>query len=68
MAKITDWLNRRPDGVYQLNISVKGEYAQELADALEFLKRREIMRSKSELATQAIIESARTKGLHKNEI
>jgi len=56
MAKIADYLNKRPNGVYQLNISIKQDDAQRLADALEYLKRHGgLTKSKSELAVNAII-------------
>jgi hypothetical protein len=59
MAKITDWLNVRKGGVAQLNISVKTDLQQPLADALEWLKVNNIRASKSELAATAIIEYAK---------
>ena len=56
MARIEDYLNIRPDGVAQLNISVKADQAQSLADALEYLKiRGGLTKSKSELAVNAIV-------------
>lgn len=55
MAKVEDWINVRPDGAMQLNLSVKRDDAENLAAALEQLKRKNLTASKSELAVKAII-------------
>jgi hypothetical protein len=53
-------LNIRPTGQIQLNISVRTEIAQEVADALASLMRLEenLGRSKSEIVCEAIIAYA----------
>ena len=63
MVKINRVLNVRPTGQVQLNISVRAEIAQEVADALASLMRLEenLGRSKSEIVCEAIIVYAKAK-------
>jgi len=63
MVKINRVLNVRPTGQVQLNISVRAEIAQEVADALASLMRLEenLGRSKSEIVCEAIIAYAKAK-------
>jgi len=58
MVDPTKVLNLRRDKEYQVNISVKSEYVQQVADALDFLLRLDPYKSKSELFCQAIIAFA----------
>jgi hypothetical protein len=60
MVEISRILNIRPTGQIQLNISVRTEIAQEVADALASLMRLEenLGRSKSEIVCEAIIAYA----------
>jgi len=63
MVRINRVLNVRPTGQVQLNISVRAEIAQEVADALASLMRLEenLGRSKSEIVCEAIIAYAKAK-------
>ncbi len=63
MVEISRVLNIRPTGQVQLNISVRAEIAQEVADALASLMRLEenLGRSKSEIICEAIIVYAEAK-------
>jgi len=63
MVKINRVLNVRPTGQVQLNISVRAEIAQEVADSLASLMRLEenLGRSKSEIVCEAIIAYAKAK-------
>ena len=60
MVEISRVLNIRPTGQIQLNISVRTEVAQEVADALASLMRLDenLGRSKSEIVCEAIIAYA----------
>jgi hypothetical protein len=60
MVEISRILNIRPTGQIQLNISVRTEIAQEVADALASLMRLDenLGRSKSEIVCEAIIAYA----------
>jgi hypothetical protein len=62
MVEISRVLNIRPTGQIQLNISVRTEIAQEVADALASLMRLDdnLGRSKSEIICEAIIAHAET--------
>lgn len=63
MVEISRLLNIRPTGQVQLNISVRTESAQEVADALASLMRLDdnLGRSKSEIICEAIIAYAEAK-------
>ena len=63
MVEISRVLNIRPTGQIQLNISVRTETAQEVADALASLMRLDdnLGRSKSENICEAIIADAEAK-------
>ncbi|MBU0494894.1 MAG: hypothetical protein KKA73_16980 [Chloroflexi bacterium] len=63
MVEISRILNIRPSGQAQLNISVRSEIAQEVANALASLMRLEenLGHSKSEIVCEAIIAYAGTK-------
>jgi hypothetical protein len=63
MVEISRVLNIRPTGQIQLNISVRTEIAQEVADALASLMRLDdnLGRSKSEIICEAIIAYAEAK-------
>ena len=63
MVEISRVLNIRPTGQIQLNISVRTEVAQEVADALASLMRLDenLGRSKSEIVCEAIIAYAMVK-------
>jgi hypothetical protein len=63
MVEIGRVLNIRPTGQIQLNISVRTEIAQEVADALASLMRLDdnLGRSKSEIICEAIIAYAEAK-------
>ena len=63
MVEISRLLNIRPTGQVQLNISVRTETAQKVADALASLMRLDdnLGRSKSEIICEAIIASTALK-------
>jgi len=58
VADITKYLNVRKGRSYQINASVPEDRAQEIADALEFLKMRDVTRSRSALVCDAIVGHA----------
>lgn len=69
MVEISRVLNIRPTGQVQLNISVRTESAQEVADALASLMRLDdnLGRSKSEIICEAIIAYAEAKQASDND-
>jgi hypothetical protein len=62
MVEITRVLNLRKDGSYQLNLSVKAELAQTVADSMAYLMCLEVGWNRSQVVCQAIIEHARARG------
>jgi len=56
-------LNVRSSKEYQVNVSVKAEYVQPVADAIDYLLRLDPYKSKSELVCEAVIAYAQAKGL-----